>query len=116
MERNLGIASIRIVFKAMSLAHSFSASPLLTFAGRVVLCKARDPGSLPGWGSSPGKEIGCPLEHSSPGGSAGGSAGKEPGFHPWARKIPWRRELLPTPVFWPGEHHVLVRGVTKSQM
>ena len=22
-------------------------------------------------------------------------------------KIPWRRELLPTPVFWPGESHAL---------
>ena len=26
-----------------------------------------------------------------------------PGFDPWAGKIPWRRERLPTPVFWPGE-------------
>ena len=35
-----------------------------------------------------------------------GSAGKEcgrPGFDPWVGKIPWRRERLPTPVFWPGE-------------
>ena len=23
----------------------------------------------------------------------------------WVRKIPWRREWLPTPVFWPGEFH-----------
>ena len=38
-----------------------------------------------------------------------GSAGKNPlamwgsgrpGFGPWAGKIPWRRERLPTPVFW----------------
>ena len=28
-----------------------------------------------------------------------------PGFHPWVRKIPWRREWQPTPVFWPGELH-----------
>ena len=21
----------------------------------------------------------------------------------WIEKIPWRREQLPTPVFWPGE-------------
>ena len=27
------------------------------------------------------------------------------GFHPWVRKIPWRREWLPTPVFLPGEFH-----------
>ena len=25
-----------------------------------------------------------------------------PGFNPWIGKIPWRRERLPTPVFWPG--------------
>ena len=27
------------------------------------------------------------------------------GFGPWVRKIPWRREWLPTPVFLPGEFH-----------
>ena len=43
-----------------------------------------------------------------------GSAGKrihlqcrrlvqETGFDPWVGKIPWRREQLPTPVFWPEE-------------
>ena len=26
---------------------------------------------------------------------------------PWVEKIPWRRERLPTPVFWPGEFHGL---------
>ena len=25
----------------------------------------------------------------------------------WVRKIPWRRERLPTPVFWPEEFHGL---------
>ena len=45
-------------------------------------------------------------------GFPGGSAGKEcglkggiPGFDPWVGKVPWRREKLPTPVFWPGEFH-----------
>ena len=33
-----------------------------------------------------------------------------PGFDPWIGKIPWRRERLPTPVFWPG-----VYGVAKSR-
>ena len=28
---------------------------------------------------------------------------------PWVGKIPWRRERLPTPVFWPGECHGLDR-------
>ena len=26
-----------------------------------------------------------------------------PGFDPWNGKIPWRKERLPTPVFWPRE-------------
>ena len=26
-------------------------------------------------------------------------------FNPWVRKIPWRREWQPTPVFLPGEFH-----------
>ena len=30
-----------------------------------------------------------------------------PGFDPWDVRIPWRRERLPTPVFWPGEFHGL---------
>ena len=30
-----------------------------------------------------------------------------PGFDPWVGKIPWRRERLPTPAFWPGEFHGL---------
>ena len=30
---------------------------------------------------------------------------ERPGFDPWVGKIPWRREGLPTPVFWLGEFH-----------
>ena len=30
-----------------------------------------------------------------------------PGFDPWIGKIPWRRERLPTAVFWPGKFHGL---------
>ena len=29
------------------------------------------------------------------------------GFESWVGKIPWRRERLPTSVFWPGEFHGL---------
>jgi len=29
------------------------------------------------------------------------------GFHPWVRKIPWRRAWQPTPVFLPGKSHGL---------
>jgi len=49
-----------------------------------------------------------------------GSASKEsacnmgdPGFDPWVGKILWRRESVPTPVFWPGEFHGL-HGIAES--
>ena len=32
---------------------------------------------------------------------------RETWFDPWVGKTPWRRERLPTPVFWPGEFHGL---------
>ena len=40
-------------------------------------------------------------------GFSGSSAGKESACdtETWVRKIPWRREQLPTPVFLPGEFH-----------
>ena len=43
---------------------------------------------------------------------------RRPGFDPWIGKIPWRRERLPTPLFWPGEFHGLYspRGRKKSDM
>ena len=39
-----------------------------------------------------------------------------PGFDPWVGKMPWRKETLPTPVFWPGESHGLYspRGCKES--
>ena len=30
---------------------------------------------------------------------------ERPRFDPWVRKIPWRREWQPSPVFLPGESH-----------
>ena len=37
---------------------------------------------------------------------------------PWVGKIPWRRERLPTPVFWPGGFHGLYSpwGCKESDM
>ena len=44
-------------------------------------------------------------------------------FDAWVRKIPWRREWQPTPVFLPRKSHsqrslagYIVHGVTKSQI
>ena len=37
-----------------------------------------------------------------------------PGFETWVGKIPWRRERLPTPVFWPeNSMDCMVHGVEK---
>ena len=49
--------------------------------GKESTCNIGDPSSVPGFGRSP--------------------------FNPWIWKIPWRRERLPTLVFWPGEFHGL---------
>ena len=44
-------------------------------------------------------------------GFPGGSDSKQSAFNagdltdPWVGRIPWRKEWLPTPVFWPGEFH-----------
>ena len=32
---------------------------------------------------------------------------RRPGFNPWVGKIPWRKERLLTPAFWPREFHGL---------
>ena len=46
-----------------------------------------------------------------PGGAGGkepacqGRKHKSPSFDPWVRKIPWRGEWQPTPVFLSGESH-----------
>ena len=43
---------------------------------------------------------------------------RRPEFNPLVGKIPWRRERLPTPVFWPGEFHGLYSlwGLKESEM
>jgi len=65
-------------------------------AGKESACNAGDPILIPGSGRSPGEGIGHPLQYS-----------WASLFDPWVGKIPWRRERLPTPVFWPGEFHGL---------
>ena len=74
-------------------------------------CNARDPGLIPGSGRSPGEWIGYSLQYSWASLVAqlveNRPAYGRPGFDPWVGKIPWRRESLPTPVFWPGEFHGL---------
>jgi len=79
--------------------------------GKESVCNAGDPGSIPGSGRSPGEGIGYPLQYSRASLVAqlikNRPQCRRPGFDPWVGKIPWRRERLPTPVFWPGESHGL---------
>ena len=77
--------------------------------GKESTCNAGDPGSIPGLERNAREGIGYPLQYSwaslvvqvvkNP------PAMWRPGFSLWVGKIPWRRERLPTPVFWPGESH-----------
>ena len=75
--------------------------------GKESACNAGDPGLIPGSGRSAGEGIGYPLQYS--GASPVAQLAKnllqcrKPGFDPWIGKIPWRRERLPTTVFWPRE-------------
>jgi len=75
--------------------------------GKESACNTGDPGLIPGLGSSSGEGIGYPLQYSWAFLVAQLvrihlQCGR-PEFYPWVGKIPWRRERLPTPVFWPGE-------------
>ena len=70
--------------------------------GKESACNAGDPSSIPGSGRSRGEGMDYPLQYS----WASLQCGR-PGFDSWVGTIPWRRERLPTPVFWPGEFHGL---------
>ena len=79
--------------------------------GKESTCSAGDPGLIPGSGRSAGEGTGYPLQYSWA--SLVAQVVKNPPAMwetwviPWVGKIPWRRERLPTPVFWPGEFHGL---------
>ena len=79
--------------------------------GKESACNAGDPSWIRGSGRSPGEWIGYSLQYSWASLVAqlveNRPAYGRPGFDPWVGKIPWRRESLPTPVFWPGEFHGL---------
>ena len=68
-------------------------------------CSSGDPGLIPGSGRSPGEGIGYPLQYSWASLVAHLVKKLPAMWGTWVGKIPWRRERLPTPVFWPGEFH-----------
>ena len=61
------------------------------------------PGSIPGSGRSAGEEIGYPLQHSWAFLVAHLVKNSPAMRETWVQPLGWRRERLPTPVFWPGE-------------
>ena len=71
--------------------------------GKESACNAGDPGLIPGSGRSVGEGIGYPLQCSWV--SLVAQLVKiclqcgRPGFDSWVRKVCWRRDRLPTPVF-----------------
>ena len=79
--------------------------------GKESTCNAGDPGLIPGSRRSPGEGLGYPPQYSWT--SLVTQLVKnlpamwEAWIDPYVGKIPWRRERLPTPVFWSGEFHGL---------
>ena len=79
--------------------------------GKESACNVGDPGLIPGLERSAGEGMGYPRQYSWA--SLWFSWWRihlqcgRPGLNPWIGKIPWRRERLSTPVFWPGEFHGL---------
>ena len=76
--------------------------------GEESACCTGDPGSIPGLGRCVGEGIGHPRQYFWA--SLVAQLVKNPPAvqetwvqNPWVGKIHWRREQLPTPVFWPGE-------------
>ena len=86
--------------------------------GKESACNAGDCSSIPGSERSAGEGIGYPLQYSQASLVAWLVKNRlqcgRPGFDPWLGKIPWRRERLSTPVFWPGEFQGLYSRVPKN--
>ena len=79
--------------------------------GKESTCNAGDPSSIPGLGRSAGKGIGYPLQYSWASLVTQLVKNLPAVWETWVQSLsweePWRRERLPTPVFWPGEFHGL---------
>ena len=91
----------------------------LIAVGKECACNTGDSSSTPGSGRSGGEGIGYPLQHSWA--SLVAKTVKDSPAMPetWVQSLgwedPWRRERLPTPVFWPGEFYILFHGVKRSR-
>ena len=77
--------------------------------GKESACNAGDPNSIPGSVRSPGEGIGYPLQCSWSSLVAQLVKNLPAMWETWVQSMGWedlwRRDRLPTPVFWPGEFH-----------
>ena len=102
------VASTEITFPLYSVKGSPDSS-----VGKESTCNAGDPSSISGSGRFAGEGIGYPLQYSWTSLVAQlvknlpATWERRPGFDSWVGKIPWKRERLPIPVFWPGEFYGL---------
>ena len=84
-------------------------------AGKESACNARDPGLIPGWESYPlhysWASLVAQLTKNLP-------SMQETWVWSLVGKIPWKRERIPTPAFWPGEFHGLLSawGCKQTQL
>ena len=89
---------------------AFQLSPYFTpdsSVGKESACNAGDPGSIPGWGRSPGEEKGYPLQYSWASLVAKLVKNLPAMRGTWLQSLGWEypleRERLSTPIFWPGK-------------
>ena len=75
--------------------------------GKESTYNAGDPGSIPGSERSTGEGIDYSLQYSCAYLVAQLLKNLPATRETWVGKIPWRRERLPIPGFWPGEFHGL---------
>ena len=115
MSRLLGFITQLSCLLARDLEQMTSSIDPLGFPDSSVrkesTCNVRDTSLIPGSGRSAGEGISYPLQFSWASLVAqlvkNLPVMQETWVNPWIRKIPWRRERLPTPVFWPGDFHGL---------
>ena len=73
--------------------------------GKESNCNVGDASLTPGSGRPPGEGIGYPFQYSWASLVAQLVKNLPEMQETWVGKIPWRRERLLSPVFWPGEFH-----------
>ena len=80
-------------------------------AGKESACKAGDHGLIPGSGRSTREGIGYSLQYSWASLVAQLVNNPPAVWETWVQSLGWedlwKREWLPTPIFWPGEFHGL---------